>query len=108
MNISCKPTSNPMTHTALIGHCDQMSMLNMMGRFRRTARRTSRRMAKRMAPVQAVPPAAAPEAGPAPPPTEAPQTKPYVQELEELSALRDKGILSEEEFQAKKKQILNL
>jgi len=65
-----------------------------------------------MAPAQAAPPAAAPEAGPAPspapPPTEAPQTKSYVKELEELSALRDKGILSEEEFQAKKKQILNL
>ncbi len=69
-------------------------------------------MAARTAPAQAPPSAAAPEAGPAPspapPPTEAPQTKSYVKELEELSALRDKGILSEEEFQAKKKQILNL
>ena len=80
----------------------------MMGRSRRTARRTSRRtsrrMARRTAPAQAAPPAAAP----APPPTEAPQTKSYVKELEELSALKEKGILSEEEFQAKKKQILNL
>ncbi|MFC1507078.1 SHOCT domain-containing protein [Thermoproteota archaeon] len=79
-----------------------------MGRSRRTARRTSRRTSRRMAartaPAQAAPPAAAP----APAPTEAPQTKSYVQELEELAALKAKGILSEEEFQAKKKQILNL
>jgi CubicO group peptidase (beta-lactamase class C family) len=69
-------------------------------------------MAARTAPAQAAPPAAAPTAAPAaapaPPPTEAPQTKSYVQELEELAALKAKGILSEEEFQAKKKQILNL
>jgi hypothetical protein len=65
-------------------------------------------MAARTAPAQAAPPAAAPAAAPAPPPTEAPQTKSYVQELEELAALKAKGILSEEEFQAKKKQILNL
>jgi hypothetical protein len=42
------------------------------------------------------------------PQAEAPQAKTYVQELEELAALKDKGILTEEEFQAKKKQILNL
>jgi hypothetical protein len=61
-------------------------------------------MAARTAPAQAPPPAAAP----APAPAEAPATKSYVQELEELAALKQKGILSEEEFQAKKKQILNL
>jgi hypothetical protein len=65
-------------------------------------------MAARTAPAQAPPSAAAPAAAPAPPPTEAPQTKSYVKELEELAALKAKGILSEEEFQAKKKQILNL
>jgi hypothetical protein len=65
-------------------------------------------MAARTAPAQAAPPAAAPAPAPAPAPTEAPQTKSYVQELEELAALKAKGILSEEEFQAKKKQILNL
>ena len=87
----------------------------MMGRSRRVARRTSRRTSRRVgrrqaamrtatapAPQETAPPQAAP------PQAEAPQTKPYVQELEELAALRDKGIISEEEFQAKKKQILNL
>jgi hypothetical protein len=32
----------------------------------------------------------------------------YTAELEKLAGLRDKGILTEEEFQAKKKQILGL
>ena len=32
----------------------------------------------------------------------------YVGELERLSQLRDQGILSEEEFEAKKKQILGI
>ena len=32
----------------------------------------------------------------------------YVEELEQLAQLRDQGILSEEEFAAKKKQILGL
>jgi hypothetical protein len=49
---------------------------------------------------------APPEA--AQPQAEAPQAKSYVQELEELAALKDKGLLTEEEFQAKKKQILNI
>ena len=40
-------------------------------------------------------PAAASEAG-------------YVNELERLAQLRDQGILSEEEFEAKKKQILGI
>ena len=88
----------------------------MMGRSRRTARRTSRRTSRRMArrmnaaqaasaptPQETAPPPAAPA-----PQAEAPQTKPYVKELEELAALKDQGIITEEEFQAKKKQILNL
>jgi len=32
----------------------------------------------------------------------------YTEELEKIAGLRDKGILTEEEFQAKKKQILGL
>jgi predicted Zn-dependent peptidase len=32
----------------------------------------------------------------------------YVEELEQLAQLREQGILSEEEFEAKKKQILGL
>ena len=50
------------------------------------------------------PPAGAPAAQA---PAAAPPA-PYVQELEQLAGLRDKGILTEEEFQAKKKQLLGL
>ena len=86
----------------------------MMGRSRRTARRTSRRTSRRVGRRQAAFAAAADPAQEAAPPeaaplqAEAPQAKSYVQELEELAALKEKGILTEEEFQAKKKQILNL
>lgn len=52
---------------------------------------------------------AAPAAGapPAQPQAAAPQES-YLQELERLAALRDKGILTDEEFQAKKKQLLGI
>ncbi len=88
----------------------------MMGRSRRTARRTSRRTSRRMHRRQTAmdsaskpaPQETAPAASELAPQAEAPQTKPYVKELEELAALKDKGIITEEEFQAKKKQILNL
>ena len=43
-------------------------------------------------------------AAPAPAPTESPE----VAELQQLAALRDQGILSPEEFEAKKKQILGI
>ena len=46
-------------------------------------------------PAEAAAPAAAPEPD-------------YVGELERLSQLRDQGILSDEEFEAKKKQILGI
>jgi hypothetical protein len=45
-------------------------------------------------------------AAPAPAPA-APEPE-YVGELERLAQLRDEGILSEEEFEAKKKQILGI
>jgi hypothetical protein len=44
-------------------------------------------------------------AAPAPSPAAEPE---YVGELERLSQLRDQGILSDEEFEAKKKQILGI
>jgi len=50
--------------------------------------------------------AAAPASAPAPAPA-APEPE-YVGELERLAQLRDQGILSEEEFEAKKKQILGI
>jgi hypothetical protein len=41
-------------------------------------------------------------------PAPAPAAPEYVGELERLSQLRDQGILSDEEFEAKKKQILGI
>ena len=49
-------------------------------------------------PVEAAAPAAAP----------APSEPEYVGELERLSQLRDQGIISNEDFEAKKKQILGI
>ena len=46
-------------------------------------------------------------AAPSPAPATAPEPE-YVRELERLSQLRDQGILSQEEFEAKKKQILGI
>ena len=65
---------------------------------RRTSRRTSRRMADQQAPQEAapVPPAAA-----ATPPDDMAQ-------IQQLATMKDQGLLTEEEFQAKKKQILGI
>lgn len=49
-------------------------------------------------PVEAAPPSSA----------SAPPEPEYMAELERLAQLRDQGIVSEEEFNAKKKQILGL
>ena len=46
-------------------------------------------------------------AAPSPAPAAAPEPQ-YMAELERLAQLRDQGIVSEEEFQAKKKQLLGL
>ena len=51
-------------------------------------------------PAEAAPAAAASAA--------APEEPGYVAELEQLAKLRDQGIVSEEEFQAKKKQLLGI
>ena len=50
-------------------------------------------------PVEAAPPSPAPAAAPEPE---------YIAELERLAQLREQGIVSEEEFKAKKKQLLGL
>ena len=68
---------------------------------RRVARRTSRRTSRRMSAAQAPPPAAAP--APA-----APAQQDDMAEIQQLAAMKDQGILTEEEFQAKKKQILGI
>jgi len=64
---------------------------------RRTSRRTSRRMADTQAPQQAAPP---PAAAAAPPDDMA--------QIQQLATMKDQGLLTEEEFQAKKKQILGI
>jgi membrane protease subunit (stomatin/prohibitin family) len=65
---------------------------------RRTSRRTSRRMADAQAPQQAAPPAAA----------AAPAQQDDMAQIQQLATMKDQGILTEEEFQAKKKQILGI
>jgi hypothetical protein len=47
-------------------------------------------------------------ATPAPAAPAAPAEDPTTAELKQLAALKDQGILSEEEFEAKKKQILGI
>ena len=69
---------------------------------RRTSRRTSRRMADQQAPPQEAPPQAA---APAP---AAPAQQDDMAEIQQLAKMKDQGILTEEEFQAKKKQILGI
>jgi Short C-terminal domain len=73
---------------------------------RRVARRTSRRTSRRMSAAQAPPPAAAP--APAAPTQAAPAQQDDMAEIQQLAAMKDQGILTEEEFQAKKKQILGI
>jgi len=65
---------------------------------RRTSRRTSRRMADQQALQQAAPPPPAPAAAP---PDDMAQ-------IQQLATMKDQGLLTEEEFQAKKKQILGI
>jgi hypothetical protein len=65
---------------------------------RRTSRRTSRRMADSQQPQQAAPPPA--PAAAAPPDDMA--------QIQQLATMKDQGLLTEEEFQAKKKQILGI
>ena len=69
---------------------------------RRVARRTSRRTSRRMSAAQAPPPA---QAAPA---QAAPAQQDDMAEIQQLAAMKDQGILTEEEFQAKKKQILGI
>jgi hypothetical protein len=68
---------------------------------RRVARRTSRRTSRRMAASQ-------PEPQAAPPPTAAPAPQDDMAQIQQLAAMKDQGLLTEEEFQAKKKQILGI
>jgi hypothetical protein len=66
----------------------------------RVARRQEARYAE---PAQAP---AEPEASPPPPPAAGP-TPDQIEQLKQLAALKDQGILTEEEFAAQKAKILN-
>jgi hypothetical protein len=66
---------------------------------RRTSRRTSRRMAGAQTPQQSAPP---------PAPAAAPAQQDDMAQIQQLAAMKDQGLLTEEEFQAKKKQILGI
>jgi hypothetical protein len=72
---------------------------------RRVARRTSRRTSRRMSAAQEQPQAAPAQAAPA---QAAPAQQDDMAEIQQLAAMKDQGILTEEEFQAKKKQILGI
>jgi Short C-terminal domain len=84
----------------------------MLGPSRRVARRTSRRVSRRQGAMHDEPAAAPQEYAPPPPPAPAAPAAPaqpaYVAELEQLSQLKADGVISEEEFEAKKKQILGI
>jgi membrane protease subunit (stomatin/prohibitin family) len=72
---------------------------------RRVARRTSRRTSRRMSAAQEQQQAAPAQAAPA---QAAPAQQDDMAEIQQLAAMKDQGILTEEEFQAKKKQILGI
>lgn len=67
---------------------------------RRTSRRTSRRMSAAQQPTQAAPPPPAAAAAPA--------QQDDMAQIQQLATMKDQGLLTEEEFQAKKKQILGI
>ena len=80
---------------------------------RRTARRTTRRVNRRqdmLSPEPQYPPP--PEQQYAPPPPAAAPAAPaqptYVAELEQLALLKQQGLVTEQEYEAKKKQILGI
>ena len=72
---------------------------------RRVARRTSRRTSRRMAAAQPTPQAAPSTAAPVP---AAPAQRDDMAQIQQLATMKDQGLLTEEEFQAKKKQILGI
>lgn len=77
---------------------------------RRTARRTSRRVSRRQAAFAPEPTYPEPPAQQAPPqqPPPAPAEPSYVAELQRLAELKSQGLITDEEYEAKKKQVLGL
>jgi Short C-terminal domain len=83
----------------------------MFGPSRRVARRTARRTSRRQMAMYGDQQGGYDEPEPeyaAPPPAAAPQEPDYAAELEKLAGLKNQGIINDEEFEAKKKQILGL
>ena len=72
---------------------------------RRTARRTSRRQMAMYGDMQGGYDEPEPEYAPPPPAQQEPD---YAAELQKLSALKEQGIISDEDFEAKKKQLLGI
>jgi hypothetical protein len=75
--------------------------------FARMQRRRSS-MQNRMGVRQDFQPAGEPEAAPPPPQPSAPAQPAYVAELAQLAQLRDQGVITAEDFEAKKKQLLGI
>lgn len=81
----------------------------MFGPSRRVARRTARRTARRQAFFQDAMGGGYDEPEPYPPVAPAAPAEPdYAAELQKLASLRDQGIINDEEFEAKKRQILGI
>jgi putative oligomerization/nucleic acid binding protein len=88
----------------------------MFGASRRVARRTARRTSRRQMAMYGNQGGGydegydepAPQQSYAPPPAAAPAEPDYVEELGKLARLRDQGIITDEDFEAKKKQILGI
>ena len=81
----------------------------MFGPSRRVARRTARRTTRRQMGYQEQMSGGYDEPEPqyAPAPT-APAAPDYAAELQKLAALKDQGLINDEEFEAKKKQVLGI
>lgn len=78
----------------------------MFGPSRRVARRTARRTSRRQQYLYGGGDDYYDE--PAPPPAAAPAQPDYAEELQKLAELKAAGVIDEQEFDAKKKQILGI
>ena len=79
----------------------------MFGPSRRVARRTARRTSRRQMAMYNEPEPSYDQQA-APPPQAAPAEPDMTEQLTDLAKLHDQGILTDDEFQAKKKEILDI
>jgi len=80
----------------------------MFGPSRRVARRTARRTSRRQAAFRDSYDDGYDEPQQAPPPQAAPAEPDMTDQLQDLAKLHEQGILTDEEFAAKKKEILGI